>query len=316
MSALALHQKISKEPPCEITTQNENQIIECTSIDMTISFKNEDELFEYIDNNDNLLTTNEENGYIFSLYKDSFVVIDGITDFSQQLLIPNYWGGYKIIAIRDFGGSNLVKEVIIPNGVEFILAPLTEYNNLEKISLPKSLKFIQNGAFAKCDSLKCVSIPESIETITSCLFSECTKLNTVKLGSNVKTIEGDAFFYCKSLEKLILPESIEMIQSNAFDNCINLTYINFPASLVSISNSAFNNCSKLKIDRLPEGIQKIGVRAFYNCSNLRELIIPNSVTEIGANAFKGCTNLTIISSSNYVIEYAKANGISYRKPLD
>ena len=300
LSVLGLHGGV-EQPPSDVPVK-----------EMTVSFANDREFFEYIDNFDNLLSEgNKENGYTYSVYKDSFAIIENTNVHSEKMTLPTSLGGYRVIAANGFGFSLTVKEVVIPEGIDFVIAPLTGLKNLEKVTLPSSIKHLCAGTFDRCRKLTEVTIPESLDYIPAHLCVECKNLKTVKMGSEVKVIEGFAFAWCKSLENIVLPETVEEIQTQAFDDCVSLKKINLPNNLKSIGTAVFIDCKNLEIDRLPDGIREIGNYAFQNCESLKELYIPDSVTQIGNMAFTGCPNLTIVTSSDYVIQYAKDNNIPY-----
>ena len=281
--------------------------------EMTVTFENERDYYDYIDDASNLISEgNEEDGYTYSIYKDSFTTIEYTNVHSQKLTFPSHLGGYKVIGVNYIGYSFFVEDVVFPDEIEFITCEFGKFVNLKNVSLPSMLKFITYGAFDRCRQLKELTVPESIDFIPATLCGECYNLKTVKMGSNVKTIEGFAFAWCKSLENIVLPETVKEIQTQAFDDCVSLKTINLPNSLEIIGFAAFLDCKNLKIDSLPDNLKKIDDFAFQNCKNLEELYIPNSVTKIGNRAFSGCNNLTIVTSSDYVIEYAKANNIDYR----
>ena len=131
LSVLGLYGGV-EQPPADVPVK-----------EMTVSFANDREFFDYVDNFDNLLSEgNKENGYTYSVYKDSFAMIEKTSVHSEKLTIPTSLGGYKVIAVNDFGFSFLVKEVVIPEGIDFVIAPLTGLKNLEKVTLPSSIKYL------------------------------------------------------------------------------------------------------------------------------------------------------------------------------
>ncbi|MBR3993792.1 MAG: leucine-rich repeat domain-containing protein [Clostridia bacterium] len=301
LSVLGLHGGV-EQPPVDTPVK-----------EMTVSFANDREFFEYIDNFDNLLSEgNKENGYTYSVYKDSFAIIENTNVHSEKMTLPTSLGGYRVIAANGFGFSLTVKEVVIPEGIDFVIAPLTSLKSLEKVTLPSTIKYLRAGTFDRCRKLTELVIPESLDCIPAHLCVECTNLKTVKMGSKVTEIDGFAFAWCKSLENIVLPETVERIQTQAFDGCVSLKTINLPDNLEVIGFGAFRDCKNLEIDRLPDNLKVIGTIAFQNCKSLKELYIPESVTSIDNRAFWGCPNLVIVSSSDYVIEFAKANNIPYK----
>lgn len=73
---------------------------------------------------------------------------------------------------------------------------------ITKITLPETVNFIDNSAFADMEALTEINIPEG-----------------------VTEIGGVAFYQCLSLETLVIPSSVERIGVYAFRNCGKLTAI-------------------------------------------------------------------------------------------
>ena len=71
----------------------------------------------------------------------------------------------------------------------------------KKISIPSSVKQIDEGTFYKCESLEEVlfEIPSSITSIEKCTFKLCKSLKKISIPSSVKQIDKDAFAGCSSL---------------------------------------------------------------------------------------------------------------------
>ena len=87
--------------------------------------------------------------------------------------------------------TNHLKEITIPEGVEYIGKYSFQYNELEKINLPNSLNTIDDAAFWG------------------------NNLKQLKLPTNLKKI-GDNVFAYNDLETIIIPKNVEEIGSSAF----------------------------------------------------------------------------------------------------
>lgn len=72
-----------------------------------------------------------------------------------------------------------IKEINIPEGVEHIgWCGFENCKQLEKITLPSTLKGIENLAFART-AIKEIEIPESVEYVEERLFEECRQLEKI-----------------------------------------------------------------------------------------------------------------------------------------
>lgn len=125
------------------------------------------------------------------------------------------------------------KTPIIPSGVCGIGDKVFENSDITGVTIPEGVRYINNGAFKECTSLKSVKFPNSLKRIGSVAFSGCTSLSSVTFGSGLKSIEYYGFSDCESLKKVVLPEGLEKLDG-AFYECYNLENITFPSSLSEI----------------------------------------------------------------------------------
>jgi len=88
---------------------------------------------------------------------------------------------------------------------------------LKEITLPDSLTYIGDYAFANCENLEKI-IMNNVEHIGKFAFSGCSKLKSITLPENLKTIDSFAFSHC-NFESIIIPNNVETIGNNAFDDC-------------------------------------------------------------------------------------------------
>ena len=188
------------------------------------------------------------------------------------------------------------KSVSIPNTVKEI----DEYafdgcKNIKNIQLPNSVTSIGNSAFHNCRSLTSITIPNSVTSIGDGAFYNCTSLTSITIPNSVTSIGSVTFESCISLTSIAIPNSVISIGEYAFHNCGSLTYITIPNSVVSIGNEAFDHCWSLTSITIPNSVTSIGNSAFHNCRSLTSITIPNSVTSIGFGAFSYCTSLTDIT---------------------
>ena len=193
----------------------------------------------------------------------------------------------------------------------------SNYKNLEKVTLPDTLKSLGYGVFNNCTRLDNVKIPKSITKVDSYtgIFKGCTSLKTITLEKGVTWI-GPIFKDCASLESFEIPdtvtkiaerafqdcsglksvtigEGVEEIGGNAFSGCSSLTSVEIPDSVTSIGDYAFDGCSKLETIELSKNLETLGYGVFCNCISLNDVEIPKSIKSVGTyfGIFKGCTNL-------------------------
>lgn len=125
------------------------------------------------------------------------------------------------------------KTPVIPSGVCGIGDKVFENSDITGVTIPEGVRYINDGAFKNCTSLKNVKIPKSVQKIGEYAFYECSSLSSVTFSVGLKSIENNAFGYCEALKKAVLPEGLEKLDG-AFCGCYNLENITFPSSLSEI----------------------------------------------------------------------------------
>ena len=79
-------------------------------------------------------------------------------------------------------------------------------------------------AFADCRQLTSVTIPGSVKSIEEFAFSGCTKLQQLNMEEGLLTIANYAFSECYSLYEVVLPESLKVVTVYAFEFCRNAMF--------------------------------------------------------------------------------------------
>ena len=186
-------------------------------------------------------------------------VIHFIPEDSDGLVYQ--WCDYGKLKVADFINGDT--EAIVPlkfagYSVVGIGTDAFRNSNIEKVTLPSSIKTIGSCAFAYCTKLSEILLPEKLEQIGMYAFA-FTNISTIKFPSGLKTIGDEAFTGSE------------------------MKYVELPASLESLGGQAFKN-TPLKDVTIHKGVKKIGYEAF-DTTQLKKITLPSSVTEIGERAF-------------------------------
>lgn len=121
--------------------------------------------------------------------------------------------------------------------------------DLQKVTLPESLKTIEMNAFKDTD-LKEITIPSGVKTIKEGTFAGCVNLTKVNFSEGLETIEDSAFRECAWLRELKFPESLKRIEDWAFAECKNIWDLDFPKTIEYIG-AAFRDSWLLKRVEVP-----------------------------------------------------------------
>lgn len=227
-------------------------------------------------------------GYDFTwiLYYDRILNINGIgimPDYSSASSYP--WYSYR----------SYIREVEFAPGTTSIGSySMAGYPYLMKLTIPDTVKTINQSAFMNSAALDNIAVPSSVIEIGVQAFRGCTGLKNIILGENLLKIRDGAFYGCSALPGISIPDKVTQIDAQAFYNCTALKE-------VDLSNT----------------LNTIGDSAFYNCTSIDSMVLPYTVTSISSNAFGNHTAEFMIKgySNSYAEEYALQNSINF-EPLD
>lgn len=232
-----------------------------------------------------------------------------------------------VVKSYDYNGPG---ELIIPSSIEHegktwpvikigehSLGKIRQYDKIQRIVIPSSVKDLGNSAFSGLPALESIYISKSVTKIAANLLGDeytnparieidpsnpvydsrdnCnaiieTATNTLIIGrqgsvipSSVTTIADNAFKSCKGLESIVIPEGVKSIGESAFEGCSGLTAITIPASLESIGSSAFFECTGLRSIKVAQGNRVFDSREDCNAiinTRTGELILACASTKV------------------------------------
>lgn len=135
--------------------------------------------------------------------------------------------------ITGYNGTDTV--VVIPskiNGttVETIGHTAFRYSSVTSVTIPDSVTFISDSAFAYCSKLTNISIPNSVTSIGFSAFGGCTKLESITLPSSLRSISEALFSGCSQLTTIHIPVSVTSIEDDAFAGCPSSMTVTYPGS--------------------------------------------------------------------------------------
>lgn len=141
--------------------------------------------------------------------------IRGLTDAGKELTdisIPLQINGIVVKYISDYAfykNTNLEK-ISIPNSVKMIgYAAFWGCVNLKSIKISDDLEYIPFDCFRECIKLTTITLPSALKKIGEYAFADCVKLKTIYIGKDLKIITTHAFAHCKSIKSVIYEGSEE-----------------------------------------------------------------------------------------------------------
>ncbi len=162
------------------------------------------------------------------------------------------FGFYRLndseVKVTVYKGSS--KKVEIPASVDgsavtVIERDLFKGSDIESVTIPASVREIQDYAFSQCKNLKEIVVPEGVKTIGSHAFWYSPALEKITLPSTLKKI-GPYAFSATGLKSITIPETdntLSSLDEFLFFQCANLTEVTIPLSITGIADNAFNECS-------------------------------------------------------------------------
>lgn len=233
----------------------------------------------------------------------------------QRSKNPVVVSGNILIDAKKYTGAALT----VPASVKYIADGAFAMNdNIKQVVLAQGTACIGSYAFYECNSLMGVSFPSTLTSISDHAFYGCDLLGAAALPSGLKALGESTFAQCRSLKSVTLGDSLTSIPDKAFENCTLLQSIVLPASVQTIGAGSFAGCEKLGSVYLPGSLKTISSGAFINCSSLDRITVPTSVTSIGNKALgfdrngeSKISGFTVLcSSGTAAYSYAKSNGFA------
>ena len=123
--------------------------------------------------------------------------------------------GCKELYYAAFGKCNNLEEITLPDSLLYIDDWVFAYDNIDHIAIPDSVVEICDYAFAYCENITEWTLPSSLTYIGNATFAGCTGMTEIVLPNNLTTI-GQAAFTGTGLTEITIPSSVEEIGYSAF----------------------------------------------------------------------------------------------------
>ena len=159
---------------------------------------------------------------------------------------------------------------------------------MKSITLPNSLKTIEEDVFLQCESLNNIVFPNALEKIGLFAFYK-SGLENVKFPTSLREIAQGAFAECTSLETVEFGEGLEVLGTDEYPNeggvwsglfeGSTLENVKLPSTLKRIEYNIFSGCKNLRNICLPERLEYIGKKCFCR-SALVSIRLPSALKAV------------------------------------
>ncbi|MDR1673964.1 MAG: leucine-rich repeat domain-containing protein [Oscillospiraceae bacterium] len=181
------------------------------------------------------------------IYKDLF-----------KYVVENRKISIKMVTTRN------IEEVVIPEEID--------------IGVKETYPIVRIGAhaFKECKKLKTVSLPDTLKEINESAFKGCEQLESINLPKSLAVISGGTFSLCKNLSDIEIPENVQGIGAGAFSGCRKLETVTVPKNVRSVQDKAFSDCTALKEVVILSDKLKALPKIFFGCVNIKKFILAMS----------------------------------------
>ena len=170
--------------------------------------------------------------------------------------------------------------------------------SLQHISIPSTVRSINNGTFQYCTSLEAVVVPDGVTTLGTSTFEGCYGLRFVSLPKTITSAGSKCFSQCYSVIALTCPESMTSIGTYCFGDTPSCDVLNIPGVQGTMPQECVARNRTMMSIIIPEGVTALGLNAFDFCYGIKNVSLPSTLKSVAAYAFSNCAALNEITFPN------------------
>lgn len=171
-------------------------------------------------------------------------------------------------------------------------------------------------------NVKTMTLPKSLKELDECAFSGMRKLVKVNIPNGVKKLEYETFYGCEKLRECNLPKSFSRIRCTCFEDCPRLTKISLSNANpdFTVSNGMVLSKDKKRLVwvaagkkkvKIPETVHTIETNAFMN-SQVAVVHLGKNITDLKESCLTGKKLMNVtVNKGNPV--YARDGQCIYKK---
>lgn len=192
--------------------------------------------------------------------------------------------------------SVVIPETVVFDGTEIAVTSIqaNAFMNcsvLKEITLPASIKTVNDQAFKDAVNLEKVIIPETAEfshfgeevfegTKAMDYFIDNSEDGAVIFGKNI------FFRYFGTADTYVMPEDIDTLFDGCFENAVCKEII-LSEKMSYIPDNCFRNCKNLKEITIPDSVARVNDGAFSGCEKLEKVNLGDKLCYLGMKVFEG-----------------------------
>ncbi len=277
---------------------------------------------------------------------DAYVAIDNFTINGYEYSAAYNYADEFGFKFNSLGEGSPWRTDDFDNGTLCIEDYIGDKDNLTEVTIPaeldgKKVAAIMGGVFQNCPNLENVTIPDTITYIDWNAFESCPNLKNVSIPASVYFIRPRAFGYYfegydddyhsiygkvegfkisgytnsgadryareNDIEFESLGEispfncvekndgTLEIARYNGEDTDVDIVSELDGKTVTDIAYAAFADCTQLKSVSIPKSVSSIGNLAFENCESLESVEMEEGVGIIGDRAFYDCKKLNDVT---------------------
>jgi len=185
---------------------------------------------------------NEEFG--FFIINQNELMITEYLGTSKDVTIPETFNNYTVTVIgHSVFNDKEITSVTMPDTIKEIQDYAFSSNRtLTSVKLSNKLELIGSNAFFNCRNLKSIELPASLKNVDVYAFSAAGfESVTIPESTTFTSIDQFVFYQCQDLKEVVLPATMTNIADNAFADCPNEITIKAPAGSFGLSYAKQNN---------------------------------------------------------------------------
>ncbi|MBQ7645780.1 MAG: leucine-rich repeat domain-containing protein [Clostridia bacterium] len=187
---------------------------------------------------------------------------NGVLTLSGTGVMPDYRNGSDT---PWYVQKEYIRSAVISPGVTKISSKAFQgFSSLEEVSIPDSVKEIEDAAFSYCSGLKKISVDSNNPNYSSDSYGALYDKRKTTVIRMPASADGSSY---------TIPDTVKKIGAQAFRGCSGLQDVSLKNGVTEIGDYAFGGCADLETVEIPSTLKVIGDKAFASCTGLKKFTV-------------------------------------------